>query len=234
MKTVMTMTTPTMNNNPYLLDSEILEDIDGNIKIIANPNLYRYTSDSIRLAKSVKATHKDRILDLCSGSGIIPLALASYTRANIDALEIQYPLFDMARRSVELNSLNDRIRVFNGDLVGYIPTTTYDIVTCNPPYFKTNCGEIRETETADIARHELKCTLSDVVITAEKSLKFGGKLYLLHKCERLSEVLSELTKYKLEPKELLLFTHAFKTVDTFIVIAKKGANVGLKTQIIEI
>lgn len=223
-----------MNNSPYLLNGEILEDIDGKIKIIANPQLYRYTSDSIRLAKSVKATPKDKILDLCSGSGIIPLALASYTRASIDSLELQYPLFDMARRSVEMNSLSDRIRVFNGDLVGYTPTTTYDIVTCNPPYYKSKSGETRETETADIARHEIKCTLSDVVNTAEKSLKFGGKLYLLHKCERLSEVLSELTRHKLEPKELLLFTHSFKTVDTFIVIAKKGANVGLKTQIIEI
>lgn len=223
-----------MNKNPYLLNGEILEDIDGKIKIIANPQLYRYTSDSIRLAKSVKATPKDKILDLCSGSGIIPLALASYTRASIDSLELQYPLFDMARRSVEMNSLSDRIRVFNGDLVGYTPTTTYDIVTCNPPYYKSKSGETRETETADIARHEIKCTLSDVVNTAEKSLKFGGKLYLLHKCERLSEVLSELTRHKLEPKELLLFTHSFKTVDTFIVIAKKGANVGLKTQIIEI
>lgn len=223
-----------MNNNPYLLDGEILEDIDGKIKIIANPQLYRYTSDSIRLAKSVKATPKDKILDLCSGSGIVPLALASYTRASIDSLELQYPLFDMARRSVEMNSLSDRIQVFNGDLVGYTPTTTYDIVTCNPPYYKAKSGETRETETADIARHEIKCTLSDVVNTAEKSLKFGGKLYLLHKCERLSEVLSELTRHKLEPKELLLFTHSFKTVDTFIVIAKKGANVGLKTQIIEI
>lgn len=223
-----------MNNNSYLLDGEILEDIDGDIKIIANPHLYRYTSDSIRLAKSVKATHKDKILDLCSGSGIVPLALASYTRASIDSLELQYPLFDMARRSVEMNSLNDRIQVFNGDLVGYTPTTTYDIVTCNPPYYKAKSGETRDTETADIARHEIKCTLSDVVNTAEKSLKFGGKLYLLHKCERLSEVLSELTRHKLEPKELILFTHAFKKVDTFIVIAKKGANVGLKTQIIEI
>lgn len=223
-----------MNNSPYLLNGEIIEDIDGKIKIIANPQLYRYTSDSIRLAKSVKATPKDKILDLCSGSGIIPLALASYTRASIDSLELQYPLFDMARRSVEMNSLSDRIRVFNGDLVGYTPTTAYDIVTCNPPYYKAKSGETRETETADIARHEIKCTLSDVVNTAEKSLKFGGKLYLLHKCERLSEVLSELTRHKLEPKELLLFTHSFKTVDTFIVIAKKGANVGLKTQIIEI
>lgn len=230
------MTTPmiSLNNNPYLLDDEILEDIDDNIKIIANPNLYRYTSDSIRLAKSVSATRKDKILDLCSGSGIIPLALASYTNAKIDSLELQDPLFDMARRSVEMNSLNDRIRVFQGDLVGYSPSVLYDIVTCNPPYYKAKSGDTRDTATADIARHELKCTLSDIVITAEKALKFGGKLYLLHKCERLSEVLSELTKHRLEPKELLLFTHAFKTVDTFIVIAKKGANVGLKTQIIEI
>lgn len=223
-----------MNNNPYLLDGEVVEDIDDNIKIIANPNLYRYTSDSIRLAKSVKASHKDRILDLCSGSGIIPLALASYTRASIDTLELQHPLFDMARRSVEMNSLTDRIRVFQGDLVGYMPSVTYDIVTCNPPYYKTKSGETRETETANIARHELKCTLEDIVVTAEKSLKFGGKLYLLHKCERLSEVLTELSKHRLEPKELILFTHKFKTVDTFIVIAKKGANIGIKTNIIDI
>lgn len=223
-----------MNKNPYLMEGEIIEDIDDKIKIIANPNLYRYTSDSIRLAKSVKASHKDRILDLCSGSGIIPLTLASYTRASIDTLELQYQLFDMARRSVEMNSLTDRIRVFQGDLVGYIPSVTYDIVTCNPPYYKAKSGETRDTQTSDIARHELKCTLSDIVITAEKSLKFGGKLYLLHKCERLSEVLTELTKNKLEPKELILFTHNFKTVDTFIVIAKKGAHIGLKTNIIDI
>lgn len=223
-----------MNNNPYLLDGEVVEDIDENIKIIANPNLYRYTSDSIRLAKSVKASHKDRVLDLCSGSGIIPLALASYTRASIDTLELQFPLFDMARRSVEMNSLADRIRVFQGDLVGYMPSVTYDIVTCNPPYYKAKSGETRETQTADIARHELKCTLGDIVVTAEKSLKFGGKLYLLHKCERLSEVLTELSQHKLEPKELILFTHNNKAVDTFIVIAKKGANIGLKTNIINI
>lgn len=223
-----------MNNNPYIMEGEVIENIDDNIKIIANPNLYRYTSDSIRLAKSVIAGQKDRILDLCSGSGIIPLALASYTKAKIDTLELQYPLFDMARRSVEMNFLADRIRVFHGDVVGYTPSATYDIVTCNPPYFKAKSGETRDAETADIARHELKCTLSDIVVTAEKSLKFGGKLYLLHKCERLSEVLTELSKHRLEPKELILFTHSFKTVDTFIVIAKKGANIGLKTKIIDI
>lgn len=208
--------------------NEIIEELEGGIKIIANTALYRYTSDSVRLAKTVNANRKDKILDLCTGGGIVALMLAHLTASEqIDGLELQSDLCDMARRSVELNDLQSKIKVINGDLLTFNGGHNYDIVTCNPPYYKINTGEMRSAKTCDVARHELCCTLKDTVTSFNKALKFGGVGYMVHKCERLSEVISAFSACGLEPKQLTLYYSGNKACDTFVIKVKKGAKPGM-------
>lgn len=218
-----------------LRENEIIEELEGGIRIIANTVLYRYTSDSVRLAKAVRASRRDRILDLCSGGGVVALMLAHTTAAErIDGIEIQRELSDMASRSVELNSLQERVRMICGDLVGYDGRQQYDIVVCNPPYYKIDSGCTRSARTCDVARHELRCTLQDIVTTYDKALKYGGVGYMVHKCERLSEVISAMSASGLEPKELTLYRSGDKPCDTFIIKVKKGACAGMTVKCAEL
>lgn len=211
-----------------LRENEIIEELEGGIRIIANTVLYRYTSDSVRLAKAVRANRRDKILDLCSGGGVVALMLAHTTTAGrIIGIEIQPELNDMASRSVELNSLQDRVQMICGDLLGYDGGQQYDIVVCNPPYYKIASGSVRSARTCDVARHELRCTLNDIVAAYDKALKYGGVGYMVHKCERLSEVISAMTACGLEPKELTLYRSGDKPCDTFVLKVKKGACAGM-------
>lgn len=212
-----------------LNDGEVLEPLEGGLSIIADTRLYRYTSDSVRLADAVRATPKSKILDICSGGGIVALLLAARTDvAHIVGVEIQESLCDMAQRSAEYNNLTSRVQFLNMDLVGYNGECAYDIVTCNPPYYRLDSGEMRQTATADIARHEVCCKLADVVDTAYRALKFGGNCYIVHKCERMSELLTLLSNRGLEPKSMVLYSQPNKPCDSFVVRAKKGAKSGME------
>lgn len=221
-----------------LQENERLDDLECNgMHILSNKNLYCFTSDAVMLANLVRANSSQNVIDLCSGSGIIALLISAKTRAkNIDCVEIQSSLADMCTRSIELNGLSERIKVINSNLVGIeaVLGSNNDIVVCNPPYYKLGSGATRVVEEVAMARHEITCTLEDIIKTSAKLLKFGGKLYMVHKCERLNEVLTLFTKYCLEPKELITIqTSISDECDTFIVIAKKGAKSGLKVKTIK-
>lgn len=221
-----------------LKNGERLDDLEFNgMFIISNKDKYCFTSDSVMLANKVRANSSSRIVDLCSGAGIIALLIGAKTKAKeIIGVEIQKDLFDMASRSIIYNNLSDRISMINDSIIGIenkIGIEKYDAVVCNPPYYKSDSGETRLNDCVKIARHEITVKLTDVVFAAEKLLKYGGKFYIVHKCERMSEVLHEMTEYGLEPKELYLITTNKKGYcDTFIAIAKKGAKSGLKVSCI--
>lgn len=218
---------------PNLSEDEVLDDLECcNMHIISNDKLYRFTSDSVRLANLVKGKRTDQLIDLCSGGGIIPMLIAAKTTiSNIIGVEIQSELFDLASRSAIINKLNSRITYINEDinnLNARFALHSFDAVTCNPPYYKCGSGASRLSPSAAIARHEISVNIEQIIMTAADLIKYGGMFYLVHKCDRLAEVISLLVKYKLEPKELYTYTPtANGFCDTFVVICKSNAKSGL-------
>lgn len=216
--------------NNLLKENEQFDDLqlDG-LKIIQSKNGYKFTSDSVLLANFAKGKASDKYLDLCSGSGVVAI-LFSWKNKIKDAsiIEIQPRLADMAKRSIEANNLN--IKTINDDLknaLNYFYNECFDIITVNPPY---NISDLSSCESEiTIATHELKVTLSDIAEAASKLLKFGGKLFMVHRADRLSDVIYELKKRKLEPKRLqIVYPKTSKEPNLILIEAKKGAKSGLK------
>lgn len=204
------------------------------IKIIQAGDVFSFSLDSVLLAKFVYVPiQKGKLIDLCTGNGVIPLLLSRRTKGNIVALDIQEKLCDMAERSVRLNGLHDRIKILCNDLnqlESSFLDGSYDVVTCNPPYFKrTNERDIKKSLHTAIARHEMYCTLEDCVRTMSRLLKQGGKGAFVHRPNRLVELLELMKKYKLEPKRLQ-FIHPKNGSDanTVLIEGTKSGKPGLK------
>ncbi|MUV38005.1 uncharacterized protein JNUCC1_01813 [Lentibacillus sp. JNUCC-1] len=180
---------------------------DESMKIIQSPSVFSFSLDAVLLADfAYMPIKRGRILDLGTGNGIIPLLLSRRTQAEITAVDIQPRLVDMARRNVKLNHLDERITVLEGDLKELQPVlghSSYDVVTCNPPYFKTPAAtEHNLNEHLTIARHELYCTLEDVIKACKLHVRPGGKVSMVHRPGRLVDIITLFRKYKLEPKRL--------------------------------
>ncbi len=173
------------------------------LKIIQNPNWFCFGVDAVLLSDFADVKSGDKVMDLGTGTAIIPLLLAAKTSAsNIDGLEIQSDVCEMAQRSVKLNELQDKINVINGDLVGFKTEIQYDVVTCNPPYKIADTGLVNYEDKLRISRHEVCCNLCDVINTASRILKPFGRFSLIHRPERLVDILYEMRIQKLEPKRI--------------------------------
>lgn len=212
---------------------ERLDDLQYHgLVLIQRPDLYCFTSDAVLLANSVRAGVKDRVADLGCGSGIISVLLAYKRGCRVTGVEIQPVMAELARRNAEFNNLSDKIEVYEGDMRGCVGTLgagSFDTVVCNPPYYKKGSGETRLNESQLLSRHESACNLSDIACTAAKLLRCGGALYMIHKSERMAEVLTALSVQGLEPKEvILIYPKRDKQADTFIVRAVKGGKAGMK------
>lgn len=217
----------------YLKAGERLDDLqlDGRF-IISHKDKYCFTSDSVMLANMVTCNAKSKVVDLCCGGGIIGILIALKTNCKqIIGVELQSDMADQATRSILMNNLQDRVKIENYDvknIVDIIPNGYADIVVCNPPYYKADSGATRLNENIAIARHEIALTLEELIANTSKILKFGGSFYLVHKAERMAEVISCLTKYNLIPKQIYtISTTESNTADTFIVVSKLGANHGV-------
>lgn len=196
----------------YLLklkDDERLDYLvaDESMQIIQSPTIFSYSLDALLLADfAYVPVKKGRLLDLCTGNGIIPLLLSKQTYGNIFGLEIQARLADMAVRSVKLNDLSSQINIIQGDLKELQPElhqSNFDVVTCNPPYFKTpNDNEKNKNEHLTIARHEVCCSLEDVIKACKLYVRPGGKVALVHRPGRLIDLITLMRTYKIEPKRL--------------------------------
>lgn len=191
-----------------LKNNERIDDLQfKNLKIIQNSQGFCFGIDAILLsdfAKDMKRT--ELVVDLCTGTGVIPILLAGKTDAKkIIGVEIQEECADMAKRSVVLNNLEDRVEIVNIDLKllkNVIPSATVDVVTVNPPYMKRGTGVINEKDAIIISKHEVSCTLEDVIKEAARLLKFNGEFYMIHKSERIADVFCTMRKYKIEPKRV--------------------------------
>lgn len=199
------------------------------LQLIQDPERFCFGMDAVLLSGFVKAGKGDRVLDICSGNGIIPVLLSAKTEAeHISGLEIQPEAVSLARRSVMMNGLTERIDIVEGDLkkiTDYFPKSSMDVITCNPPYMTSQHGLQNEADHKTIARHEILCNLEDVVSAAAKTLKPGGNFYMVHRPFRLSEIIVMLTKYKLEPKRMrLVYPFIDKEPNMVLIEAKRGAK----------
>lgn len=186
---------------------ERLDDLQcKGYQIIQDPKRFCFGVDAVFLSHFVKAKTGSRILDLGTGTGIIPILLAARTEDTmIQGLEIQEASAEMADRSVRLNHLEERIEIIQGDIkeaAGLFPAASFDVITSNPPYMTHQHGLENEYEPKNIARHEVLCKLEDVVKAAAYLVRPGGSFFLIHKPFRLAEIFSVLMQYKLEPKRM--------------------------------
>jgi tRNA1(Val) A37 N6-methylase TrmN6 len=189
-----------------LADNERLDDLmtESGLRIIQSREVFSFSLDAVLLSRFASVPKHGRMLDLCSGNGVIPLLLSDRTKAQIDAVEIQPRLADMARRSIELNGLSEQIQVIEQDLRLYMKSGNgiYDAVTVNPPYMPVTSGEQNENEHYAIARHEIHCTLDQVAEACSRLVRPGGKVAMVHRPSRLLDILATFRKWRLEPKRI--------------------------------
>lgn len=193
---------------------------------------FKFSLDSLLLAEYVKIpSSTNKILDLCTGNAPIPLVLSKYTDCLIYGFEIQKEIFDLAVMSVKENRLDKQITIYHDDICNidkYFDKATFDIITCNPPYFKYHDDKsLNDNEIKTIARHEVKIDLDKIFRIAKDYLNDNGIFYLVHRSNRLDEIMMMAEKYKLRIKEMQLI----KTKDVpNIVLVKcyKQANYGVK------
>lgn len=188
--------------------NERIDDLmtDTGLSIIQSKEVFSFSTDAVLLTKFASIPKHGKIIDLCTGNGVIPLLLTTRTKAQIDAVEIQPRLADMARRSVKLNNLNDQIAIFEEDLRLYAKQAdrngVYDVVTVNPPYMPYLEGNTNENEHYAIARHEIHCTLEDVVQACTRLVRPGGRVAMVHRPSRFIDIMETMRKYRLEPKRV--------------------------------
>ncbi len=213
-----------------LKPGERLDDLQRNhLKIIQNPALFCFGMDAVLLSGFAAAKAGEKVLDLGTGNGIIPLLLSAKTEAaHLTGLEIQPESADMARRSVLYNDLSQRITIAEGDLKeasAIFDLATFDVVTCNPPYMAGSHGLTNDARARAIARHELLCTFEDVAREAARLLRPGGKFYLVHRPFRLAEIMVTLSRHKLEPKRMrLVYPYVNKEPNMVLLEASRGGN----------
>jgi tRNA1Val (adenine37-N6)-methyltransferase len=189
------------------MDEETLDDIlDGRLRLFQRKRGYRFSLDALLLAHFISLKAKNKAIDLGTGSGIIPLILAAACgQVQWTGLEIQDELATMAQKSIELNCLEDRIRIVRGDarkIKKHFPEHSFDVVTFNPPYRKINSGRINPDPEKAIARHEIKGSLKHFLHAARYLLKPKGKVFAIYPAPRLSCLISLMRDNSLEPKRM--------------------------------
>lgn len=202
-----------------LQHGERIDDLlTHDLHIIQSSEVFSFSLDAVLLARFATVPPRGRILDLCTGNGVVPLLLATRTNAQIDGIEIQPRLADMARRSVEMNKLNDRIQIIEGDLREWKPEGEwYDAVTVNPPYLPLQSGEVKENVHQAMARHEIGCKLEDVIAACARSVRIGGRVSMVHRPSRMADIIDLMRKVKLEPKRIR-FVHPRKEAEANMIL----------------
>ncbi len=213
-----------------LKENERIDDLQRNgYQIIQDSKRFCFGMDAVLLSGFARAKEGDHVLDLCTGTGIIPILMEAKTEAaQFTALEIQEDSADMARRSVLLNHLEEKIDIVTGDVKEadtLFKAASFDVITCNPPYMTGQHGLQNKDEAKTIARHEVLCTLEDVIRVSAKLLKPGGNFYMVHRPFRLSEIMVLLHQYKLEPKRMrLVYPYVDKEPNMVLIEANRGGK----------
>ncbi len=174
-----------------------------------------------------------KIIDFCTGNAPIPMILSTLTDSNIIGVELQKEIYNLAVQSIKINNLEDRITLLNMnvlDIFNVYETDSFDLITCNPPYFRVNeFSNLNNNMIKSIARHEIEIKLEDICRISKKLLKNNGSLVLVHRTDRLSEIINMLLKYNLQPKRIrFLYPKELENSNLVLIDARKNGNVGLK------
>lgn len=219
-----------------LLPGERLDDLHRNqLKIIQNPDKFCFGMDAVLLSGFAKVKEKERLLDLGTGTGIIPILLSAKTSGeHFTGLEIQEDSADMARRSVAFNHLEEKITIVTGDIKEasqIFGAASFDVVTSNPPYMDHHHGLVNPQMPKAIARHELLCNLEDVISQASKLLKPNGRFYLVHRPHRLADIMMLMKQYRLEPKRMkLVYPYVDKEPNMVLIEGLRGGKPMIKVE----
>lgn len=213
-----------------LKPEERLDDLQiKGYQIIQNPGKFCFGIDAVLLSSFAKVKRGENVLDLGTGTGILPILLEAKSEGkHFKGLEIQEESADMARRSVEYNHLQEKIEIVTGDIkeaATIFGTVSFDVITTNPPYMIGQHGLPNPESAKAIARHEVLCRLTDILRESAKILKPKGRFYMVHRPFRLAEILTEMQKYGLEPKRMrLVYPYVDKEPNMVLVEGMKGAN----------
>lgn len=197
---------------------------DYGLKIYQDTDFFKFSIDSILLAEFVNFHSLDLVLDMCTGNAPVPLILSTKDNTlKIDGVEIQEEVYNLATKSIQYNNLSDRITIFNSDIKEIELNDKYDIVTCNPPYFKvTDTSHKNDNKIKQIARHEICLTLEETIETAKKHLKETGKFYMVHRTERFLDTTKLLEENKLGIRKIVfIYTKKDKKAEFFLIEASK-------------
>ena len=217
---------------------ERINDLVGykNLKIVQNNDWFKFSLESVLLPCFVIINkNTNNILDLCTGNVPIPLVLSTKTKAKIYGVEIQKDVYDLAKKSVDINNLSKQIEIINDDvknLSNKFESDTFDIITCNPPYFKdVDTSKKNDDIHKIIARHEVSLNMDDIAKVVRKLLKNDGKFYLVHRTERFLELTNLLMSYNIMPKRVrFIYPKEDSESNLFMLEAVKNGKVGLKLE----
>lgn len=212
-----------MEKRVSLLENESIDDLQLNgLKLIQKKTGFRFGVDAVLLADFANVKRKHKVIDICTGTGIVPFLLwGKYAPESIVGLEIQDDMVEMAKRSVVLNELDEKIEFINGDLKDKKLLNNlgrFDVLTVNPPYKLNNAGIVNPDDKLAIARHEVLCNLEDVIASAKKLLKDNGRMYMVHRPERLIDIFELMRKYNIEPKRVRLIHPNSKKAPNIVLV----------------
>lgn len=202
--------------------------------IVQDNEMFNFSLDSVLLPNfvTINPTAKN-ILDIGCGNAPIPIILSTKTKAQIIGVEIQKEVYELAKESIKINKLENQITIINDDiknLKNKIPTETFDIITCNPPYFKlSENSKLNQSNYKTIARHEVSLDLDTIFSIAKKLLKNQGNIAIVHRPERLTKILNTMQKYNIEPKKIqFIYPKKNKEANILLIEGKKNGKPGLK------
>lgn len=212
-----------------------LDDLQNGYCLYQSENGFRFGADAVLLSDYVKADPGDRILDLGTGNGIIPVLLAAKGKGeHITGLELQKEQVMLAEKSLEYNGLSEKIDIINGDIKDFrelLRRSSFEIVVCNPPYVKAGAGKTAADSGRAAARHELFCTFDDICEAAAYALKPAGRFFFVHRPWRLAELIRILSGHGFELKKIrFVHPHAGKDANLFLAEALKGGAAGLAVE----
>lgn len=218
------------------MEEKVINDLVyfDNLKIVQNKKYFNFSLDSILLPNFVELTpNVKKIIDFCTGNAPVPLVLSTMTDSNIIGIEVQKEIYDLALESVKINNLENRIKIINDDvnnLFNLYETDSFDLITCNPPYFKySEESLVNEENIKTIARHEKLLKLEDIFRVAKKLLKNGASICMVHRTDRLIEIINEMQKNNIEPKRIrFIYPKCGSDSNLVLIEGKKNGKTGLK------
>ncbi len=219
-----------MINTVSLFENERIDDLENSgLQIIQNTEHFCFGMDAVLLAGFSKVRTNGEVLDLCTGTGIVPILLSAKTKAKkIYGVEVQDKSFNIGLRNIVLNGLEHRLEFIQADLKDFKLSKEVDVITVNPPYM-SNTGVLNKNDEKTIARHEVLANVSDVLSCANRNLKFGGDFYMVHRPDRLVDIFVAMRENGVEPK-LVRFVKSFEDSLPSMVLVKgqKGGKPSLK------